>query len=69
MAPGTHIGAGMPVTMVEMSAERNSTLIFPLPMGVLRLVDMLRPSDAAPSGAHARIATGSSGDRDEPFHG
>jgi regulator of protease activity HflC (stomatin/prohibitin superfamily) len=32
-------------TMAEVSAERNSTLIFPLPMEVLRLVDMLRPPD------------------------
>jgi regulator of protease activity HflC (stomatin/prohibitin superfamily) len=29
-------------TMAEISAERNSTLIFPLPMEILRLVDMLR---------------------------
>lgn len=29
-------------TMTEVSAERNSTLIFPLPMEVLRLVDTLR---------------------------
>ncbi|MFC9915019.1 slipin family protein [Streptomyces sp. NPDC127197] len=29
-------------TMAEISAERNSTLIFPLPMEIFRLVDMLR---------------------------
>jgi hypothetical protein len=29
-------------TMAEVSAERNSTLIFPLPMEILRLVDTLR---------------------------
>ncbi|MDN3294000.1 slipin family protein [Streptomyces ficellus] len=32
-------------TMSEISSERNSTLIFPLPMEILRLVDMLRPPD------------------------
>ncbi|MBV7697337.1 slipin family protein [Streptomyces sp. TRM70350] len=32
-------------TMAEITSERNSTLIFPLPMEVLRLVDTLRPSD------------------------
>ncbi|MET9426549.1 MULTISPECIES: slipin family protein [unclassified Streptomyces] len=32
-------------TMAEVSSERNSTLIFPLPMEILRLVDMLRPPD------------------------
>ncbi|MDT0344883.1 slipin family protein [Streptomyces litchfieldiae] len=31
-------------TMTEISSERNSTLIFPLPMEILRLVDTLRPS-------------------------
>ncbi|MFE7765346.1 slipin family protein [Streptomyces sp. NPDC057438] len=37
-------------TMAEISEERNSTLIFPLPMEVLRLVDMLRPpSDQTPA--------------------
>ncbi|UGY93390.1 slipin family protein [Streptomyces gobiensis] len=30
-------------TMAEISSERNSTLIFPLPMEILRLVDMMRP--------------------------
>jgi regulator of protease activity HflC (stomatin/prohibitin superfamily) len=30
-------------TMVEISSERNSTLIFPLPIELLRLVDSLRP--------------------------
>jgi regulator of protease activity HflC (stomatin/prohibitin superfamily) len=42
-------------TMAEVSAERNSTLIFPLPMEILRLVDTLRgaisqapPPPAAP---------------------
>ncbi|WP_328349374.1 slipin family protein [Streptomyces sp. NBC_00445] len=37
-------------TMAEISAERNSTLIFPLPMEVLRLVDMLRQPQV-PTGA------------------
>jgi regulator of protease activity HflC (stomatin/prohibitin superfamily) len=32
-------------TMAEVSAERNSTLIFPLPMEILRLVDTLRGID------------------------
>ncbi|MEU7278500.1 slipin family protein [Streptomyces sp. NPDC045431] len=35
-------------TMAEVSSERNSTLIFPLPMEILRLVDMLRPPDGGP---------------------
>ncbi|WP_028814993.1 slipin family protein [Streptomyces flavidovirens] len=39
-------------TMSEISSDRNSTLIFPLPMEILRLVDMLRPPDAAQSPAH-----------------
>ncbi|MGC9540551.1 slipin family protein [Streptomyces sp. UG1] len=30
-------------TMAEISSDRNSTLIFPLPMEILRLVDTLRP--------------------------
>lgn len=34
-------------TMSEISSERNSTLIFPLPMEILRLVDMLRSPDGA----------------------
>ncbi len=34
-------------TMAEVSSERNSTLIFSLPMEVLRLVGMLRQPDAA----------------------
>ncbi|HZD38753.1 MAG TPA: slipin family protein [Actinomycetes bacterium] len=42
-------------TMAEVSAERNSTLIFPLPMEILRLVDTLRgiaqPAAAQPAGA------------------
>ncbi|MFD1661714.1 slipin family protein [Streptomyces caeni] len=39
-------------TMAEITSERNSTLIFPLPMEVLRLVDMLRPNDASRSSAN-----------------
>ncbi|HEV7932510.1 MAG TPA: slipin family protein [Actinomadura sp.] len=30
-------------TMAEISTERNSTLIFPLPMEILRVIDSLRP--------------------------
>ncbi|MBA9005206.1 hypothetical protein [Thermomonospora cellulosilytica] len=30
-------------TMTEISTERNSTLIFPLPMELLRVLDSLRP--------------------------
>ena len=33
-------------TMAEVSAERNSTLIFPLPIDLLRLVDTMRASGA-----------------------
>jgi regulator of protease activity HflC (stomatin/prohibitin superfamily) len=40
-------------TMAEISGERNSTLIFPLPMEVLRLVDMLRPPDGPRATARA----------------
>jgi regulator of protease activity HflC (stomatin/prohibitin superfamily) len=39
-------------TMAEVSAERNSTLIFPLPMEILRLVDTLR-GDGQPSPGRA----------------
>jgi regulator of protease activity HflC (stomatin/prohibitin superfamily) len=35
-------------TMAEVSTERNSTLIFPLPIEILRLVDRLRPPPAPP---------------------
>lgn len=35
-------------TMAEVAGERNSTLIFPLPLEILRLVDTLRPPEAAP---------------------
>lgn len=34
-------------TMAEVASERSSTLIFPLPMEVLRLVDMLRPQEGS----------------------
>jgi regulator of protease activity HflC (stomatin/prohibitin superfamily) len=37
-------------TMAEVSTERNSTLIFPLPIEVLRLVDRLAPSAASQPG-------------------
>jgi regulator of protease activity HflC (stomatin/prohibitin superfamily) len=37
-------------TMAEVSAERNSTLIFPLPIELLRLVDTLRGNDQVPVG-------------------
>ncbi|UQA94085.1 slipin family protein [Streptomyces halobius] len=36
-------------TMAAVSADRSSTLIFPLPMEVLRLVDMLRAPQARPT--------------------
>jgi regulator of protease activity HflC (stomatin/prohibitin superfamily) len=44
-------------TMAEVSAERNSTLIFPLPIEVLRLVDSLR-GDGQPAGIPRRPAEG-----------
>jgi hypothetical protein len=31
-------------TMVEVAAEKNSTLIFPVPMELLRLVDAMTPT-------------------------
>jgi hypothetical protein len=31
-------------TMTEVAAEQNSTLIFPLPMEILRVLDSLRTS-------------------------
>jgi SPFH domain / Band 7 family len=40
-------------TMAEVSAERNSTLIFPLPVELLRLVDTMR-SNGQPAGSSAR---------------
>ena len=42
-------------TMAEVSNERNSTLIFPLPMELLRLVDTLRPG--GPAGTEAPAGT------------
>lgn len=47
---GTEEGLGV---AGRFSSERNSTRIIPLPMEVLRLVDMLRPSDGEQSGARA----------------
>ena len=44
-------------TMAEVSAERNSTLIFPLPIEVLRLVDSLR-GNGQPAGIPRRPAEG-----------
>lgn len=44
-------------TVAEVSAERNSTLIVPLPIEILRLVDVLRPADNAPSKAPACAMT------------
>lgn len=35
-------------TMADITNERTSTLIFPLPMELLRLVDTLRPNGTAP---------------------
>jgi hypothetical protein len=41
--------------MTEVASERNSTLIFPLPLDLFRLVDTLRPylADGAGRGAAA----------------
>ncbi len=45
-------------TMAEVSAERNSTLIFPLPMEILRLVDTLRGVAQPPGGQSPAPAGG-----------
>jgi hypothetical protein len=55
-------------TMAEVSAERNSTLIFPLPIDLLRLVDTLAgngqpgngsgPSQVQEGTEHPPVATG-----------
>ncbi|WP_436778163.1 slipin family protein [Yinghuangia sp. YIM S09857] len=37
-------------TMAEVAGERNSTLIFPLPLEILRLVDSLRPGQPGADG-------------------
>jgi hypothetical protein len=47
-------------TMAEVSAERNSTLIFPLPIEVLRLVDTLR-GNGQPTGGARALADGGQG--------
>jgi hypothetical protein len=47
-------------TMAEVSAERNSTLIFPLPIEVLRLVDTLR-GNGQPTGGARALAGGGQG--------
>ncbi|KRV50562.1 hypothetical protein AQ490_15970 [Wenjunlia vitaminophila] len=49
-------------TMAEVSAERNSTLIFPLPMELLRVVDMLRPDHTKQAPASGDGQTLVSGD-------
>jgi hypothetical protein len=36
-------------TMVEVAAEKNSTLIFPIPVELLRLIDAATPRSEAPS--------------------
>ncbi|GAA1926341.1 SPFH domain-containing protein [Streptomyces sodiiphilus] len=54
-------------TLTEVAGERNSTLIFPLPMEVLRLVDHLgarAAGQAAPEGA-APGPAGAGGEQDE----
>lgn len=38
-------------TMAEISSERNPALIYPPPMETLPVIDMLRGSEAVPSGA------------------
>jgi hypothetical protein len=38
-------------TMAEVSAERNSTLIFPLPVELMRLVDTLAGNSLAGNGS------------------
>jgi hypothetical protein len=43
-------------TMVEVSAERNSTLIFPLPIELFRLVGTLRA--AATDGTRTEVTRG-----------
>jgi regulator of protease activity HflC (stomatin/prohibitin superfamily) len=46
-------------TMAEVSAERNSTLIFPLPIELLRLVDTLRGNGQPAGGSgQSRVAGG-----------
>jgi regulator of protease activity HflC (stomatin/prohibitin superfamily) len=47
-------------TMAEVSAERNSTLIFPLPIELLRLVDTLRGNGQPPGGSRL-LADGGDG--------
>jgi regulator of protease activity HflC (stomatin/prohibitin superfamily) len=47
-------------TMAEVSAERNSTLIFPLPIELLRLVDTLR-GNGQPTGGSRLLADGGDG--------
>jgi hypothetical protein len=37
-------------TMTEIASERNSTIVFPLPMELLRLFDQLRTPEQAPAG-------------------
>src|SRR6266511_3925283 len=44
-------------TMAEVSAERNSTLIFPLPIELLRLVDTLRGNGQPTGGSRMRAAS------------
>jgi hypothetical protein len=44
-------------TMAEVSAERNSTLIFPLPVELLRLVDTLR-GNGQPTGRLPSVTGG-----------
>jgi regulator of protease activity HflC (stomatin/prohibitin superfamily) len=36
-------------TMVEVAAEKNSTLIFPIPVELLRLIDAMTPRSGAPT--------------------
>ncbi|MGH4009341.1 MAG: slipin family protein [Pseudonocardiaceae bacterium] len=43
-------------TMADITNERTSTLIFPLPMELLRLVDTLRPNETAPAPSPERVS-------------
>ena len=49
-------------TMAEVSAERSSTLIFPLPIELMRLVDTLR-GNGQPAGGSRLLAEGGDGPR------
>lgn len=53
-------------TMAEITQERNSTLVFPLPMELLRLIDTVRPDGQRGAGQTGNASAGQGGEVQQP---